>query len=102
MITLESLKKHNLLQYVEDDEERLKTANSWLDDLIYWCEIYNVYIKEKTYRGYLRVAGNKDSRIFYNLDRKFSDIEALSMLFNNELVVQKYVNLYDELMNVDL
>lgn len=99
MITLEGLKKHNLLQYVEDDEEKIKTANEWLDDLIYYCEIYNVYIKEKTYKGYLRVAGNKESRVFHNLDGKYSDIEALKMLLNNELVIQKYVSLYDELMD---
>ena len=99
MITLEGLKKHNLLQYVEDDEEKIKTANNWLDSLIYYCEIYNVYIKEKTYKGYLRVAGNEENRVFRNLDRKYSDIEALKMLLNNELVIQKYVSLYDELMD---
>lgn len=99
MITLEKLKKNNLLQYIEEEEERIKAANDWLDELIYYCEIYNVYIKEKTYKGYLKVAGNKESRVFYNLDRKYSDIEALKMLLENELVIQKYVDLYDELMN---
>lgn len=99
MITLEKLKKNNLLQYVEDDEERIKLANDWLDSLIYYCEIYNVYIKEKTYKGYLTVAGNKENRVFRNLDRKYSDIEALKMLMEDELVIQKYVSLYDELMD---
>ncbi len=99
MITLEGLKKHDLLQYVEENEERIKTANEWLDDLIYYCETYSVYVKEKTFQGYIRVTGNKEDRVFYNLDRKYSDIEALKMLLNGKLVVQKFVDLYNEILD---
>lgn len=101
LISIEELKKHNILDYIEDDKERAEVAETWLKDLVEACETGKVCQKNRTYMGKFSVIYGEEDVVlgFKNLDRKYNIYEFMSLFFEDELVIMVYRSLYDNLMD---
>ena len=100
---LNNLKAHGILDNIKDDpeypNERVETAQEWLDTLVHCTENSKVYVKERIHQGCIKPCKDEKGDViaFKNMDRKWSVYEFLKMFFDKELYIQRLDDLYDYL-----